>query len=169
MIDIVLDTNILADFLIQYLRSESKIFLVFTETEKISKELADSLNKIVKGSNYFDTSDDYSYGLITSSCFSFIEAYRQFDKIFNAQITKDQFLAFIDSPPEWFNVSAVDDIINNYLLLIPSFVSIKSRNVPIEWTDAIHVATVLSRGESCKLATTDGKLKSLYLLRNKLI
>jgi predicted nucleic acid-binding protein len=157
MPDIVLDSNILSDFLAQYYdplianRGEGK----FCPERTITKDLAYRLNHIIKKS-HIEIND-----LVVSSTFAFIEIARKWDDIVQSRFSVDQMYAFISQPPDWFDIAPVDEDLLPFYLDVPTFVFVDNRSEPIDWTDAIHVATAYSRGEKALLATTDHRLKCI--------
>jgi predicted nucleic acid-binding protein len=157
--DIVCDTNILADLLIQYFRNINS-FPLFKESEKINKRLCIRLNKIV------ESEDRKAY--IIASTFAFVELARKFNSIFNNSITLYQFRAFIDQPPDWFLIQNLDHNYFPEMLSIPENVILNDELKVIEWADALHVATALRR-EHFIFATTDLRLKNLPLIKDNII
>lgn len=169
MADIVLDTNILADVLAQYYESGFRERGYFEQKGwLLDKDLVRSLNRIVK---WHLQDDDSPYpGLIVASTFAFVEIARKFDEIASGRFTITQFAAFIDQRPEWFLISAVDSALFPHLCNLPREIELPSGDAkPIEWTDAIHIATAMSRDEPWFLATTDARIREIELLKNKII
>ena len=162
MRDVVLDTNILSDFIAIYFEESISSDGVFVPRYKMTKELSVIINKIIH---------DYSYngisklGMIVASSFAFIELSKKFDIISDGRFTVDQFKAFIDSPPEWFSIDDVNKELFEFLYVLPSFVL----DGTVEWADAIHCATALARGEDCYLATRDTTLFQIELFKERLI
>jgi hypothetical protein len=168
MVDIILDTNVLADLLAQYYEDEVRYGGVFESKGFLNPELVRKLNKII---GWYTATDDGLYpGLVTASSFAFVEIARKFDEIAEDRFTLDQFAEFIDQPPEWFIVSAVDTNLFFYLCKLPGQVRTPNNKVlPIEWADAIHMATATSRDEPWLLAATDSRIQAAVALRGRII
>ena len=47
--------------------------------------------------------------IVIASSFAFIEIGRKFDIISDGKYTIEKFRAFIESPPEWFQIASVDE------------------------------------------------------------
>lgn len=168
MADIVLDTNILVDVLAQYYEESFRERSYFKTTKWLSRDLVRRLNRIL---DWHLGNDDSPYpGLIVASSFAFVEIARQFEAIATGRFTVAQFAAFINQPPEWFFIAAVDSTLLPYLCGLPREISLLSGDVkPIEWTDAIHIATALSRDEPRLLAVTDARIREVELLQGMII
>lgn len=163
MRDIIVDTDILSDLLIQYY-STFKENNCFSESDKISKILAIKINEIVK--RY--TEDTCMYHVIASS-FAFVEIARKFTVIFNGNLDLYKFRHFINEPPEWFRIASLDMAITEKLSQIPGYViTANGKNESIEWADAIHIATAISR-DKWYFATNDHKIKSLTIYQSNLL
>jgi predicted nucleic acid-binding protein len=159
MQDIVLDTNILSEFLAQYFQHRQKkdhFTAYYIETTKLLNYRV--VREIRKTINSYHNTGMYR---IAASTFAFLEISRKFEEISGNQYSIEQFSGFIDQPPEWFLVAPVDESLFLDLLRIPPYVTMPGGQLKnIEWADAIHLATALSR-ENCLLATTDSRLKQL--------
>ena len=168
MADIVLDTNILADMLAQYFEENFRERGYFTSKGQINEDLVSRINHILRW--HVEDNDTPYPGLVIASTFAFLEIARQFDRIVNQRFTLVQFAAFIDQPPEWFLVSAVDQSLFLHLSNLPRDISLPNGDRrPIEWADAIHIATALSRDEPCLLATSDNSIRAVELLVDRII
>ena len=81
----------------------------------------------------------------------------------------EQMRAFLDGPPAWFLVAAVDaDLLPSYYRLPASVIMPGGGIENIEWTDAIYAATALSRHEPphsrCYFQTQDTRLVRIELI-----
>jgi hypothetical protein len=61
----------------------------------------------------------------------------------------------------------MDEDLLPFYAKVPKYVVLNSRVVPIEWTDAVHLATMFSRGEEAVMATTDGKVKQALTIEGR--
>lgn len=155
MRDIVIDTDILADFLIQYFTYFEEGSL-FSETKRLSEPLIRKLNGIVKLHRY-STGTHF----VIASSFAFVEIARQFVRISANQFSLEQFRRFINEPPEWFLITSLSSDLLIQLAEVPSHVTMPSGQVePIEWADAIHIATAISR-DNWYFATTDSRIRNI--------
>jgi hypothetical protein len=122
-----------------------------------SVEVARRLNNVVQ------TSRSSGFSLIIASTFTIVEISRKWEEMVGTKFTEAQLYAFLQEPPTWFNLAPIDEQLTSFFNYVPNY---NSKMESIEWTDAIHIATVLSRGDDpsvATLATTDGKLKQLLL------
>lgn len=151
MIDIVLDSGHLAEFFTQYFdadiadRGRGK----FQAGEVFSEDLARRLNNIVA-----EAPEGIS-NLVIASTFALIEIARNWDALVGSRFSVQQLHAFVYQHPEWFSFAPVDEDLMPFFVDVPSMVLVGSNLVPIEWMDAIHLATVISRGGEATLATND--------------
>lgn len=168
MADIVLDTNILTDLLAQYYEGRVREKGYFESKGKLNKDLARRLNRILE---WYVGDDDSPYpGLIVASSIAFVEIARKFNEIADGRFTITQFAAFIEQPPEWFIIAAIDSALFPHLSSLPREILLSDgRAKPIEWADAIHIATAMSRDQPCLLATTDTSIKEVRFLKDKII
>lgn len=165
MHDIALDTNILSEFLAQFFQQQTGHFSAnhVQITDLLNHRVVKKIRSIIK------SHDDIGSHLVVASSFAFLEIARKFAEISRGRFTLEQFYGFIDQPPEWFLVAPLDGTLFLDLLKIPSYVRMPGGQLKnIEWADAIHLATALSR-ESCLLATTDSRLKQLTGFQNHII
>jgi len=141
MIDIVLDSDYLAEFFIQYFDPDIANHGrgQFHASEVFSKDLARRLNDIVT------TASEGISKLVIASTFALIEIARKWDVMVANRFSVQQLHAFVYQYPEWFSLAPVDEDLMPFFVDVPSNVVVDSRFVPIEWTDAIHLATVISR------------------------
>ena len=159
MKDLVCDTDILSEILTQYLNNSYTPH--FVSNGFLSSTIEFHLNETIKNSMY-------TKGFVIASAFAFVELARKFDSIFKGTISILKFRAFIDSPPEWFLIEPLSLDLFEPLRTLPSYIVSKKASKPIEWADAIHVATALLR-ENCYLATTDQRLRDIDLIKEMII
>lgn len=168
MADIILDTNILADLLAQYYKDNVHERGYFKVKGRLHKNLVREINRILKW-HMVGYSSSYP-GLVVASSFAFVEIARKFDEISARHFTVEQFAAFIDQTPEWFVIAAVDSALFPFLSSLPREISLPNGDIkPIEWADAIHIATAVSRDEPWLLASSDTSIREVKLLKNKII
>ncbi len=164
--DIVLDSHILADFLAQYFGPTDRGQQPFQSEGQLSSDLARRINSVV---------DRYmSYDVVTTvvvaSTLAFVEIVRQWDEIVQDQFQPHQVAAFLEQPPDWFSVAPVDEDLVEFFCDVPADVSMPDGTTkPVEWADAVHVATVFSRGEVCLFATSDYPLRQIVSLSGRFI
>ena len=163
MIDIILDSNYLVEFLVQYFDSAvaNRGMGRFQSSTMFSEELARRFNQVVT------TAFKGSSKLIVASTFTLIEIARKWDQIVQSRFTIQQLHAFTYQYPDWFSLAPVDEDLIPFFIDVPSTVFMNSKAVPIEWTDAIHLATVISRGPDATLATSDSKVKKVLELQDR--
>jgi predicted nucleic acid-binding protein len=127
-------------------------------TDLLNHRVVKEIRGIIKAYDYMRSH------LVVASTFAFLEIARKFVEVSGNRFTIEQFSGFIDQPPEWFWVAPLDESLFLELLRIPPYVTMPGGQLKnIEWADAIHLATALSR-ENCLLATTDSRLKQLSIL-----
>jgi hypothetical protein len=159
MADIVLDTDALADFLAQYFGPADRGSNSFVAGKWLSERAARIINRVVRASH-----PGYSPGsFVVASTFAFLEIVRKWDQLLGEHVQPYQMRAFLEAPPQWFLVTAVDSTLVPFYCQLPAAVQMPDGSVKaIEWTDAIHVATAVSRDEPdrprCALATNDRRL-----------
>ena len=170
--DIVLDTNILSDLLVQYFSTDFHRSSKFYASQFISEATAREINLRVKWhSEEVDHFGDNvgAAGLVIASTFAFVEIARQFDEISAGRYSLDQFRTFIEQPPNWFFAAAVDTTLARYLCQVPAYVRLAHGGYePMEVADAIHVATALSRDRTL-LAATDKRIRQVSSLADLLV
>ncbi|MCB0257089.1 MAG: hypothetical protein KDI55_25495, partial [Anaerolineae bacterium] len=77
---------------------------------------------------------------------------------------------FLAQPPEWFVIEPVDEYLVELFCQVSSDVEVTSGQIrPVEWADALHIATALARGEECWLAATDGVIQGVTAVSSRLI
>jgi predicted nucleic acid-binding protein len=168
MPDIVLDTNVLADFLAQLFESESRASPVFYEDGFISTELAQRMNRVVQWWN--DSFIDQYPGHLVASTLAFVELSRKWERIVRGRFNAIQMAAFIEQPPEWFIVEPLDEALVSTLCDVPAYVKMAQGNFrSLEWTDAVHIATVFIRGTDTRLAASDREMRQVVALEDHLI
>ena len=166
MSNIVLDTNILSDFIAQYYENTIYSDGFFEVKDTLSNELVKRFNIILQD---YRVNGTLEKGVVISSSLAFIEISRKFDVISRNRYSLEQFRAFINDSPYWFNISPINNDLFKDLAGLPSSVRIKGGNVTLEWADVIHVATALSQGEDCCLATTDSRLIEIEQIKGNII
>lgn len=164
--DIVLDTNVLADFLSQYFdsRQANRGAGRFQPRDTLTSPLVRRLNRVTAEYQAIQSPSI----LVVASSLAFVELGRQWDEIVCGRFSLPQIRAFIRQHPEWFLVAAVDSDLVSFFNSVPAGVWVCGKHRPIEWTDAVHVATTLSRGDAALLATTDQRLEALPVLQDRL-
>ena len=92
---------------------------------------------------------------------AFVELARKWDDIIAGRFLPYQLAAFIHAPPDWFSIEPLDEDLIPLFGQVPPEVLMPDGSVqPIEWPDAVHVATALSREEG-RLVTSDRRLLQL--------
>lgn len=149
---IFLDAGPLADFLDQYFRSSKRLCPFFVKSSEFSDDIAQMINKIIQ---------DPQFSRICASSFAFVELVRKWEEIVKDRFKVYQLQAFISDPPEWFLIEPLDETIVHYLCLISPEVRMADNSMkPLEWTDAIHAATKMTR-ENSILVTSDERLRQV--------
>lgn len=141
MADLVLDVGALADLLAQCFQAEDWTKPQVQATHFLPSEASRQINRIVWGDGHY---------VVVASALAFVELARKWDAIVAGRFHPYQLAAFLQDPPDWFAVEPVDED------LIPLFGQVPLVQ-ELEWPDAIHVATVLSR-ENGNLVTSDHNL-----------
>ncbi len=165
MADIALDTDALADFLAQYFGAARRGDAPFAQSDWLSHDAATIINRIV--ANF--QADSSLSGHVVASTFAFLEVLRKWNELVQRRIQPHQFRAFIDAPPEWFLVAAVDtELLPSYYRLPAEVQMANGGTKSIEWTDAVHAATALSRHDPphsrCYFRTQDTRLVRIQLI-----
>ncbi|MFC1865758.1 hypothetical protein ACFLYB_03500 [Chloroflexota bacterium] len=166
--DVILDTNYLAEYLKQYFNPDlaNRGDGIFQANDLISPDLARSLNSIMI------LSGDGISNLVIASTFAFIELARNWESLAEGMFTVDQLHAFVYEPPPWFSIAPVDYDLLPYFIDVPTVVVVNSKLEAVEWTDAVHMATVISRGllpTDATMATSDVRLKGILRVHKRLI
>ena len=158
--DIILDTNVLVEFFAQYFESGSRRKPVFYERGFISRELAQSMNTIV--GQWSDPLIDQYPGHLVASTLAFVEISRKWETIVQERFDVIQMAAFIEQAPVWFVIEPLDETLVSVLCEVPAYVRMaQGERRSIEWTDAVHIATVLIRGEGARLAASDREMRRI--------
>lgn len=163
--DIVLDSDYLADLLGQYFNPEmaDRGAKAFRADGNISRSLAQELNRIVAAS-------EHGIGdLVIASAFAFVEISRKWDALAGGRFETHEMHAFLCDHPEWFTVAPVDEDLLPFFAGTEVGVYLGTRWEQIEWTDAVHVATLRSRDESAALATRDTRIKAILELEGRTV
>ena len=156
MADVVLDTGPLADFLVQFFEERNGLRTRYEATSSLPAEAVQAINRIASGNSDF---------VIVTSAFTFVELARIWGTVIIDRVSQDQLAAFIEDPPEWFVIDPVDEDLLPAFGDVPASVQLSENSVEqIEWTDAVHAATTLARGNA-RLVTTDTRLQCVDLLR----
>ncbi len=175
MSDIVLDTNMIGDFLAQYFAptGANRGLGKFKPKGKLSQTLAACLNRILDTFRRYEMGEDidspYSGGLIVTSAFAFVELCRNWDRIVQGRFSLLQFQGLLRQPPDWFSIAPVDEVLLPFYANIPTHIELRGAAKSIEWCDAIHAATADSRGRNCLLATTDERLRAITHFQNRIV
>src|ERR1035441_3320733 len=175
MPDIVLDTNTIGDFLSQYFKQQvaGGRSAKFVDEGMLTRTLAERVNRILDTFRRYQMGEElespYSGGIVVASTFAFVELCRKWERIVKARFSLVQLHAFLEQPPEWFDIAPVDDTLLPFYANIPTHVWLKGETKAIEWCDAIHAATADSRGRDCFLATTDQRLQAVPHLRDRIV
>lgn len=167
--EIILDTGFVADLIAIYYEEELSKGKSngFIPKYSISRTLAKEVNKIYWDSLY---NDNFSHGVVVASTFAFIEISRKYQEIVQNRFSIVKFRAFISSPPPWFVIEPLQLSLLDDLRRVPSTIHISSfSSSTIEFADAIHVATTLTRGANSALATKDSKLVSMDILKSRIL
>jgi len=166
--DIVLDTNITADFLAVYFQNNVSTNGVFDARYNLNVNIVKRINEILSEFRFGE--GIFEKGIVVASSFAFVEIARQFEEIADNRFSLEQFRAFIDSPPDWFLIETVSVDLFHLFNDVPEKVVFDQNNhVPIEWADAIHIVTTLSRGNQSVLCTTDGRILRIPSLKERFI
>ncbi len=166
--EVILDSDYLAEFLMQYFDNDlaNRGNGRFQTNGLISHDLARKLNNIMI------LSREGISNLVITSAFAFIEIARKWDSLAEGMFTVDQLHAFIYEPPPWFSIAPVDYDLLPSFIDVPIVVEVNSKVETIEWTDAVHMATVISRGllpTDATMATSDRRLKAILRVQKRLI
>lgn len=166
MRDLVLDTNVLADFLTQYFGPAERGQSPFEAGGWLSSSAVRLLNQMRRRYR----ADEPVKNLVIASSLAFVELVRQWDDIVQDRFQPYQLAAFLVQPPDWFSVAPVDEDLIEFFCDVPADVSTPEGIVKsIEWTDAVHIATVFSRDDECLFATTDQRLQHVARLSRRLL
>jgi hypothetical protein len=164
--DIVLDSGTLADFLAQYFGPAERGQQPFQSGGRLSPDLARQLNSILTRYTAYQTVTT----VVVASTLAFVEIVRQWDQIVQDRFQPHQVAAFLEQPPDWFSVAPVDEDLIEFFCDVPAHVSMPDGIIrPVEWTDAVHAATVFSRDETCLFATSDLRLRQIVSLNGRFI
>jgi hypothetical protein len=161
MADISMDTNVLADFLIQYFNTNTRSRFLLRESCHINENFCLRINSILNSHYRYEDTGAPPRGLLIASSAAFVELARKFNIIFNGSVTISQFAAFIDSPPTFFTIEPLGFDALRQLIQLPAVCKLGGEYRGIEAMDNLHVATVLVR-DNCVLAATDAKLMAAY-------
>lgn len=158
--DLVLDTHILSDFIAEYYRVDVDKGRLFKKGGILSNRIVDILNEVIKD---YEENGAFSRGLIVTSAFSFIEITRKFDEVSKGAYSIIQLKAFIENHPDWFYIIEVDESLYEFFYRVPAYVYDEGVKKNIEWPDAVHCATVLSR-DMAFLVTRDQRIQKIDII-----
>jgi predicted nucleic acid-binding protein len=145
--DIVLDSNLFSAFLKDRMtRSDGAL----------RSEVGKDIYRVFMNISSSEITENY----IVVSSLAVIEVMRKFEEISSGKFTRDQFAAFLSEKPEWFLVADLNSELTEKLMEIPADVDADGKRKPVEWADAVHLATAMLR-ENAKLVATDSKLVAL--------
>ena len=152
MSDLILDTNVLADLLAQYFVLHNRTQPQFLPSKFLSPDAVRFINRVIRSEGKY---------IIGASVLAVVEIVRKWDDIVKGRFAPYQLAAFLESTPEWFVFEPMEQNIIYWFGKISAHVRMLDDSLlPIEWTDAIHAATALSR-DNAILVTTDGRLNRL--------
>ena len=164
--DIVLDSDTLADFLAQYFGPTQRGLQLFQSQGRFSPETARRINSIVVRYMAYEIGTT----VVVASALAFVEIVRQWDEIVQDRFQSHQLAAFLEQPPDWFSIAPVDEDLVEFFCDVPAVVSMPDGTTqPVEWTDAVHAATVFSRGKTCLFATSDQRLCQIVTLSGRFL
>lgn len=172
MADLVLDTNILADIIAQYYQNKTLVDHGFVRNGWLSDDITHNINKILKPhvTTYLFDEEPHTQGYIVASSMGFVEIARKFNVISQHRFTVAQMAALISQPPDWLLIESVSKDLLEFLCILPTEVQLKHGGMaPLEWADAIHVATALSRGDNCMIATTDRTIQEIKIMSGRVL
>lgn len=175
MADVVLDTSTIGEFFTQYfsVNLADRGRGSFKPQGVLSPKLANALNRILYSFQRHKlgvcVDPPFTAGIVVASAFAFVELSRNWSKIVMARYSVSQVHQFVIQPPEWFNIAPVDESLLPFYAMVPAVVWSRGEFKSIEWCDAIHAATVFSRGETALLATTDERLRGLPEFRQRIL
>jgi predicted nucleic acid-binding protein len=165
MSDVVLDANVLPDFLSQFFGPAERGTLRFSAEGRFCEQTARRVNRI-----RLDHDGDRGRGIVVASVIAFVELSRKWTNIVAGRFEPYQVAALLAQPPSWFSVAPCDEELLDFLLDVPAVVEVADgRSEPIELYDALHVATAFSRGDHVWLATTDSRLRRIPRLQGRLL
>jgi hypothetical protein len=169
MASIVLDTGPLADFLGQFFGPAQRGHVPFRRGDSLSEDAARAINAILRAYH----ADEPSPHLVIASTLAFVEVCRKWDRLAGGRFAPHQLKAFLTVTPPWFAVDPVDEDLVEFFLRLPVDVLLEDgRPASIEWTDAVHAATALSRDTPrgrCLLAVEDQRMLRIELLQGRCV
>ncbi len=164
MRDLVFDADHLPELLGQYFdpTGVNRGYGAFAPSDAFSRPLAVALNQILADWRTCISTDTLPSSLVVISTFAFIELGRKWDQMVDGRFSPSQCRAFTAQPPTWVSIAPLDEDLLPSYCDVPQAVTLGNGDtVPIEWTDAVHVATVLSREESTLLISGDQRLSCI--------
>ena len=173
MPDIILDTNLLADFLAQFFGSARRGRDLFTTQGAISRELARKINYIVIWHNWnLESKESIAQhpGWIGAATFAFVEIAHKWTDIVRERFTVEQMAGFVEHPPAWFVIEPIDENLVDAFFDAPTdALTARGETRSPEWPDTIQVAVAFGRGDACLLAVTDQEVRRIDVLQNRLV
>jgi len=177
MPDLVIDTCFLGDVLADCLPAAS-VFRTsgrFLQSTTLPPSVCRKLDAIIAfHEERWDIPDSpvgatSNIGVVVVSSFAFVELIRKWAEIVNDRFSPLELYNFLLDLPDWMSVAEVDEDMLPSYAEVPTNVWIDSNYEPIELPDAVHVATVLSRGDDTLFATSDTRLQALSFLEGRII
>ena len=161
--NLVIDSCTVGDVLEQYFCKTQANYGhgFFEKSDTLGTWLVQTLNRVLREWHANGRNRNIPDHIVVISAFAFVELARKWDKIVGNRFTKSQVRTFLQDPPTWVNLAPVDSDLTPFFLNVPRQVEARGEKKPVEWCDAVHVATVLSRGTNSTLITTDDRLLSL--------
>ncbi len=174
MYQVILDTVVMGEFLAQFFdrQAASRGAGRFVPAGWITNDLARRLNRILdlQCSGFLDEDSPHSGSGVVISSFAFVELVRKWDDIVEGRFGMLEFRVFLDQPPEWVIIDPLDEFLTQAFAEVPSRVLDHNGNwLSIEWADAVHAATTISRGRNAMLATSDKKMTLIPELKGRVI
>jgi predicted nucleic acid-binding protein len=162
MSDLILDTNVLGEFFEQFFDSSkaNRGFGEFVSGRFLSNAAASEINRVVRS---FRRRGDITGGIIVISSFGFVELFRKWDQISGGLLDLQKLRGVLEQPPDWLSIAPLDETLIPSFFEVPTHVFLASGFKAVDWTDAVHVATALSRGDGHRIATTDEVIWSLNM------
>ena len=150
--DLVMDTGALGDLLAQHLGFRGTEEFCIQPTHFLPSEIAEAATRIIHGDGQF---------IVAASALAFVELVHKWGQIVGNRFTPLQLAAFLAEPPDWFSVEPLEDALLEHFANIAGDVTLPNGSVrPIEWIDAVHLATALGR-DAAVLVTSDRRLRQL--------
>lgn len=156
--DLILDTHVLCEFIAQYY--ENKIFDsgLCVENATLTRRRAIKINAII---TEYRNNETYAYGLIVASSMAIIEIGRKFVEISQNRYNALQLKSFLNELPPYLHIAPIEKVLTSSLYKVPKYITDSNGDIkPIEFADAIHVATYFSR-DSAVMLTNDERIQMI--------